>query len=63
MDASSMASKIAANLVLEGSDEHKADAEKYILAICQGIVDEIQQNAKVLTVDSSGDTCTDGKVI
>jgi len=62
MDANSMADKIIGNIKLEGSEEHKNSAKEHILAICKGIVDEIQQNAVVLTVDSHGDTCNNGTI-
>jgi hypothetical protein len=33
-----------------------------LLAMCQGIVDEITANAVVHTTDSKGDTCNNGTI-
>jgi len=63
LSADSMKNKIIEELgELGGSDEQKENAEKYILAICKGIVKEIQENAVVHTIDSDGDTCDNGVI-
>jgi uncharacterized membrane protein len=36
--------------------------DQMLLALCQGIVDEITSNAVVHTVDSRGDTCNNGTI-
>jgi len=63
LSADSMKGKIIDELGgLNGSEDQKNKAEKYILAICKGIVKEIQDNAVVHTTDSDGDTCDDGTI-
>jgi len=63
LSADSMKDKIIDELGgLNGSEDQKNKAEKYILAICKGIVKEIQDNAVVHTIDSDKDTCDNGTI-
>jgi hypothetical protein len=68
LSAGSMKNRIEAYMASAGpiqtSDTGTAlgHRDAMLLALCQGIVDEITSNAVVHTTDSRGDTCNNGTI-
>ena len=68
LSASSMASRIEAymaavsNPQIVGAGSITSYRNALMVAMCQGIIDEIHSDAVVHTVDSRGDTCNNGTI-
>jgi uncharacterized membrane protein len=68
LSASSMKSRIEAYMAAVSDVQVSTSGpavgyrDAMLLALCEGIVDEITSNAVVHTVDSRGDTCNSGTV-